>query len=78
MRTIVGSHKWGLVEDSATFFEKGIPLNDFTIPTYHTVFYQLIKLDMEKLKDKFATIATGPWLDEPCVMKVIFITYLCI
>ena len=24
MRTIVGSHKWGLVKDSATFFEKDI------------------------------------------------------
>eukprot|EP00026_Physarum_polycephalum_P010717 Phypoly_transcript_10892.p1 GENE.Phypoly_transcript_10892~~Phypoly_transcript_10892.p1 ORF type:complete len:291 (+),score=32.65 Phypoly_transcript_10892:105-977(+) len=47
MRTITGSHKWGLIKDSATFFEK----------------------DMDGLKEKFAAVATGPWQDEPCVMK---------
>jgi len=47
MRTIAGSNKWGLIKDSATFFEK----------------------DMEGLKEKFASVATGPWQDEPCIMK---------
>jgi len=47
MRTIVGSHKWGLVPESAAFFDR----------------------DMDKLKEKFGSLANGNWIDEPCNMK---------
>lgn len=65
MRTIVGSHKWGLIKDSATFFEKGIAEIRILVSLTNR------DEDMDGLKEKFASIATGPWEDEPCVMKVL-------
>lgn len=47
MRTIVGSHKWGLIEGSDGFGQK----------------------ELEKAAQRFAELAGGQWLDEPCVLK---------
>jgi len=47
MRTIVGSHKWGLIEGSDAFGQK----------------------DLEQAAQRFAALAGGQWLDEPCVLK---------
>lgn len=47
MRTIVGSHRWGLIPESNKFWSQS--------------------LDDDAAR--FASIAEGPWIDEPCVLK---------